>query len=145
MRTTSLQEKQFNETFCEIYITPKKIRDGRWQLDYLQRLQVRVIHAEVAGLISIETHEPSVNWTSSTLWVYCKLEPQPLVSSRFVYASLFIFRVGLTVISFHLSVTKRTMWNWSNSSMATFVRNLNRRAFLLALPKCLVILKCDTI
>jgi hypothetical protein len=75
-------------------LTPKKIRDGRWHLDYLQPLQVLVIHAEVASLISIETHEPSVNWTSSMMWVYCKLEPHPLVCSRFVYASLFIFRVG---------------------------------------------------
>jgi hypothetical protein len=65
-------------------------------LDYLQPLQVLVFHSEVASLFSsIQTHEPSVNWTSSTMWVFvANLNHTPLVSSRFVYASLFIFRVG---------------------------------------------------
>jgi hypothetical protein len=48
----------------------------------------------------------------------------PLVRSRFVYASLFIFGVG----SFYFDLfpfvhNKKNHVNWSNSSMATFVKS----------------------
>jgi hypothetical protein len=62
----------------------------------------------------------------------------------FMLHYLYLGLAVCTLISFHLSITKRTMWidpiaQWQH------LWNLNTRAFLLALPKCLVLVKCDTI
>jgi hypothetical protein len=85
----------------------------RWQLDYLQPLQVLVINAKVASLISIQTEEPSVKWTSSMMlsrpllqtWT-THLPDHVLFMLHYSYLGLAAF----TLISFHLSITKRTMW-----------------------------------
>jgi hypothetical protein len=64
-------------------------------VDYLQALQVLVIHAEVASLISIQTEEPSVKWKcNDAIKTPVTNLNHPLVRSRYVFASLFIFGVG---------------------------------------------------
>jgi hypothetical protein len=123
MRSTSLQEKQFDPTFWNLF--NNKDQGRRWQLDYLQPLQVLVIHAEVCK-----------SYFNPNRGTFCKMDKfndaiktllqtwtTPLVSSRFVCASLFIFRVGSFYFDLFPFVHNKNRVNWSNSSMATFVKS----------------------
>ncbi len=148
MKITSLQEKQFDQTFWNLFNTRDQGRDGggNWiicslyrSLWSIQRGCNSYINPNIGTFWKMDKFNNAINTPIANL-------NHPLVSSRVVYASLFIY-LGLavfTLISFHLSITKRTMWidpiaQWQHSW------NLNTRAFLLALPKCLVLVKCDTI
>ncbi len=126
MKITSLQEKQFYQTFWNLFNTGDQGRDGGGNgiicslyrsLWSMQRLQV-LYQSKQRNLLENGQVQQCHQHT------YCKLEPPPLVSSRFVYASLFIFRVGSLYFDlFPFVHNKKNHVNWSNSSMATFVKS----------------------
>jgi hypothetical protein len=127
----------------EIYLTPK-IREGgcNWIICSLFTGPCDPCRG-CKSYLNRNKLEPSVKWTNLTMLSRPLLQTWTTPLSAHVLFMLHYLYLGLavfTLISFHLSITKRTMWIDPIAQWQHFW-NLNIRA----LPKWLIIVKCDRI